>query len=157
MFSRVLPRNQFITHIADYSTTSNAPVQRARTARRSHVSTADRAPLQRLVRQRVNGHAAAPSSRALKDRDACYNWLTSAATHTEEQEASPARRRQALKGKRTQMSNATISGREWHGEVMRALRFALRCMVMLDLASRRSPPRFTAAPSKFVTNLTRCF
>jgi hypothetical protein len=38
-------------------------------------------------------------------------------------------------------SNATISGREWRNEVMRALRFALRCMVMLDLASPRSPPR----------------
>jgi hypothetical protein len=43
----------------------------------------------------------------------------------------------------SRMSNATISGRERRNEAMRRLRFALRCMVMLDHACLRTPPRLT--------------
>jgi hypothetical protein len=52
------------------------------------------------------------------------------------------------------MSNATISGRERQCQAMSRLRVALRCMVMLDIKSFRTPPRLTAAPSKFVMNHT---
>jgi hypothetical protein len=58
------------------------------------------------------------------------------------------------KGTATPMSNATISGRERHCEVMRALRFALRCMVMLDLASLGPPPRST---SRAFNNRSECY
>jgi hypothetical protein len=87
---------------------------------------------------------------------ASYWTLLSAATDGEVLVASKARRRRALKEAGTRRSNATISGRERHREAMRRLRNALRCMVMLDHACLRTPPRPTAALSPSVTNHTRC-
>src|ERR1051325_1493396 len=82
--------------IAFYSsrtTDAERGVQRARAAPRGHVSRANRAPLQRLVRRRVAGLAAAPSCRALNLRDESYRLLWSAATDCKEATISPARRR----------------------------------------------------------------
>jgi hypothetical protein len=55
-------------------------------------------------------HAAAPARRAFNNRDASYAMHWSAASDCDEPAASPARRRQALQGKRTLMSNAAFSG-----------------------------------------------
>jgi hypothetical protein len=119
---------------------SNAANQRALRPTTKNKRRCASAPLHWLVRHRVLQHAAAPYGRAFKNRAASYALIRGAATHHDEATTSQRGGVRTLRVTRTPMSNVAISGRGRHHEFMRAVRFALRCIGLLDSASFSTPP-----------------